>query len=323
MATFHKKHPDKGVLLVVDELLDFLRGQHDQALIRDLAFLRELGEVTALTPFRLMAGLQEMLFDNPRFHFVAEPLNRVRDRFVQVSIAREDIAFVVSERLLKKTDEQKALIAAHLRPFTPLYANMSERLDEHVRLFPIHPAYLDTFQAVRIAEKREVLRTFSDVISGLLDTDIPEDEPGTVSFDQYFNVLQENKALRSIPEVAEVMDKSAILAERVKTAYQKTASKPMAMRIVKGLAVHRLTTDAITDPIGATPEELRDTLGLYLKTPEATAEFLGGQVRVALNDIMKTVNGQYITYDKATDQYYLDVQKDIDFESHFAIEPMR
>lgn len=50
-----------------------------------------------------------MLFDNPSFSFVAEPLQRVKQRFEQVRIVREDIAHVVSERLLKKTDKQKAL----------------------------------------------------------------------------------------------------------------------------------------------------------------------------------------------------------------------
>lgn len=316
MGAFHEKYPEKGVLLVVDELLDFLRSQNEQALIRDLAFLREIGEVTALTNFRFMAGLQEMLFDNPRFSFVAEQLNRVRDRFEQVSIVREDIAFVVSNRLLKKSDEQMARISDHLQPFTPLYHNMSERIDEHVRLFPIHPAYLDTFQNVRIAEKREVLKTFSSAIRDLFDKEVPADEPGTISYDHYYDLLQANKSLRSIPEVADVMDKSKILFERVTTAYQKTALKPMASRIIKGLAVHRLTTDQITDPIGATPDELRDTLGLYARTPEVSAEFLGGQVRVALNDVMKTVNGQYISHNPINDQYYLDVEKDIDFESH-------
>lgn len=114
-------------MLVVDELLDYLRGRREQELILDLGFLRELGEVSKLTPFRFMAGLQERLFDNPRFSFVAEQLRRVRDRFEQVRIAREDIAYVVSERLLKKTDEQLARIREHLRAFTPLYTQMAER----------------------------------------------------------------------------------------------------------------------------------------------------------------------------------------------------
>jgi hypothetical protein len=45
MGIFVKKFPNHGLLLVVDELLDYLRSRHDQPLILDLGFLREIGEV--------------------------------------------------------------------------------------------------------------------------------------------------------------------------------------------------------------------------------------------------------------------------------------
>lgn len=81
VAAFQERYPEQGILLVVDELLDFLRTREERALILDLGFLRELGEVVALTPFRFLGGLQESLFDSPRFAFVADQLHRVRDRF--------------------------------------------------------------------------------------------------------------------------------------------------------------------------------------------------------------------------------------------------
>ncbi len=60
------------------------------------------------TAFRFLGGIQESLFDNPQFAFVGQRLRRVRDRFEQVRIAREDIAFVVTHRLLGKDDAQVA-----------------------------------------------------------------------------------------------------------------------------------------------------------------------------------------------------------------------
>jgi hypothetical protein len=41
---------------------------------------------------------------------VADSIRRVKDRFEQVLIARDDVKFVVAERLLKKTDDFDALI---------------------------------------------------------------------------------------------------------------------------------------------------------------------------------------------------------------------
>jgi len=46
MVAFHEHYPDHGLLLFVDELLDYLRSRRDQELILDLNFLREVGEVS-------------------------------------------------------------------------------------------------------------------------------------------------------------------------------------------------------------------------------------------------------------------------------------
>src|SRR5204862_8140139 len=142
----------------------------------DPGLLREIGEVRKLTRFRFIAGLQESRFDNPNFPFVADSLRRVRDRFEQLRIVRQDVAYVVCERLLTKTDEQKARIREHLQKFTPLYGGMAERLEEFVRLFPVHPTYLEVFEAISIAEKREVLKTLSAEIKRRLNDTVPQDQ---------------------------------------------------------------------------------------------------------------------------------------------------
>lgn len=314
MAAFAAHYPDKGVLFVLDELLDFLRSREGRDLLLDLGFLRELGEVADATPFRFIAGLQETLFDSPRFTFVANELRRVKDRFEQVQIARQDIAFVVAERLLRKNDAQLARINEHLRRFSGLYPQMADRLSEYAQLFPIHPAYIDTFERVYLAEKREVLQTFSRAIGAVLDEQVPEDQPGLISYDQYWDTLRANPSLRTLPEVAEVVQKSNVLLGRVENAYTKPPLKSMALRIVHALSVQRLTSE-LDRPLGVTAEELRDQLCLWLRMPESSADFLLDQVRVALREITRTVNGQYISFNEDNGQYYLDLKKDIDFDA--------
>ncbi|MGC8490012.1 MAG: DUF6079 family protein, partial [Clostridia bacterium] len=142
MAAFEAVHDGKGLFFVLDELLDFLRSRADAALVQDLTFLREVGEVCGDTRFRFVAGIQEAIFDNPRFASMADSVRRVRARFEQVRISREDIAFVIKRRLLPKNQEHRAWITEHLRAFTPLYEGMAENLQEFVDLFPVHPAYL-------------------------------------------------------------------------------------------------------------------------------------------------------------------------------------
>src|SRR5207248_8485811 len=131
------------LLLVLDELLDYLRSRRDQPLILDLGFLREIGEVCKDLRFRFLAGVQEAIFDSGRFAHVADSLGRVKDRFQQVKIATTDVKYVVANRLLKKTPEQIAKVRDYLDPFTKFYGNMTERLDDFANLFPIHPEYVE------------------------------------------------------------------------------------------------------------------------------------------------------------------------------------
>jgi len=319
MAAFHQRYPDHGLLLVVEELLDYLRSRKDQELILDLNFLREVGEVCKDLRFRFMAGVQEAIFDSPRFSFVADSIRRVKDRFEQTLIARRDVKFVVAERLLKKTAEQQVKIRSHLTPFARFYGTTNERMDDFVRLFPIHPDYIDTFERIAAIEKREVLKTFSLAMRRILNQDVPQDNPGLIAYDSYWQTLWENPSFRAVPDIKAVIDCSQVLESQIKQAFTRPAYKPMAVQIIHALSIHRLTTDDIYAPIGATPEELRDGLCLY----DPTVAELGGdpaddllsQVETVLREIHKTVSGQFISANPDNRQYYLDLKKTDDYDS--------
>ena len=320
MGKFHEVHPDQGLLFVVDELLDYLRTRKDHDIILDLNFLREIGEFCKDSRFRFVAGVQEAIFDSPRFAFVADSIRRVKDRFEQVSIARNDVKFVVSERLLKKTPEQQAQIREHLTPFAKFYSNMNERLEEFVAMFPVHPDYIDVFEQVRYAEKRIVFTTLSKAMKGLISTEVPKDSPGLLSYDSFWKVLNENADFRTVPEIREVIKCSEILESRVRQAFGRPAYKPMALRLIQAMSVHRLTTGDIYTPLGATPEELRDGLCLYdpmiaeLGSDEPDKD-LQTHVETVLREIHKTVSGQFISLNPDNRQFFLDLKKTDDFDA--------
>lgn len=319
MAAFHQAYPDHGLLLVVDELLDYLRSRKDQELILDLNFLREIGEVCKDLRFRFVAGVQEAIFDSPRFSFVADSIRRVKDRFEQILIARRDVKFVVAERLLKKTAEQYTKIQQYLTPFARFYSHMNERMDEYTSLFPVHPDYIDTFERIITVEKREVLKTLSLNIKKMLDKDVPTDYPGLIAYDSYWNTLRENPSFRAVPDIRAVIDCSQVLESRIEQAFTRPAYRPMALRIIHALSVHRLTTGDIYATIGPAAEELRDSLCLY----QPGIEELGGepaddlltQVETVLKEIHKTVSGQFISHNPDNRQYYLDLEKTEDFDA--------
>ncbi|NMA12761.1 MAG: ATP-binding protein [Chloroflexi bacterium] len=315
MTEFRAKFPDKGLFIVLDELLDYLRSRNEIEIILDLNFLREVGEACEILPLRFVAGIQEALFDNPRFSFVADSIKRVQARFDQSKIIKEDVAYVISHRLLSKTNQQKLSIRKHLEQFTPLYTDMAERLDEFIELFPVHPTYLEVFEQVSIGERRDLLKALSTEMTALLDHDVPIGKPGLITYDSYWRMICEDDAFRTIPDVRLVQEKARVLSDKVKYSNETANYREAALQIIDGLALNRLTVSDIYAPIGVTPTELKDQLCLYLPLPELDADFLLATVETILRAISTAVNGQFISHNPENDQYYLDLKKDIDFDA--------
>lgn len=320
MAAFGEKFPDQGVLLVVDEFLEYLQSRRDHELVQDLAILRQIGEVTKHLMFRFVAGVQEAIFDSVRFQHVADSMRRVNERFTQILIDRQDVSFVVSARLLKKTADQQNKIREYLTPFAKFYGSMNERMDEYVRLFPVHPDYLKTFEQIHFTEKRGALKTIEAAMLAIMDQEVPADKPLLISYESFWNTVKANQVLRADPNIKEVMRVTEVLESRVQQAFTRPAYKSMALRVIDGLAVNRLTTGGdIHVPIGPTAAELRDALCLFQPgvedMPGDPAENLLSMVQTVLREVLKTVNGQFISKAPDTEQYYLDLKKDIDYDA--------
>ena len=321
MTAFAEIYPNHGVLLVVDEFLEFLRSRKDHDLVLDLSFLREIGEVAKHLRFRFVAGVQEAIFDSSRFQHVADSLRRVKDRFTQVLLARQDVSFVVAERLLKKSADQQDKIRTYLMPFAKFYGSMNERMDEYVRLFPVHPEYIGTFERLVFTEKRGALVTLREPNPSHPEQtryrSIGQDSSATTNFGTR---CSRTRCLRADPKHRPRTKVSDVLSERVQKAFTRPAYKAMALRIINGLSVQRLTTGGdIYVPVGPTAEELRDTLCLYQPGIEdmggSPAEDLLTAVQTTLREIVKTVNGQFISKAADTEQYYLDLEKDVDYDA--------
>lgn len=314
MIAFGSKYPDKGYLIVVDEFLSYLSSRNEREIVLDLEFLRALGEMCSKSKLRIIFGVQEQLFDNPRFSFVSDTLMHVKDRFTQLIITKDATSYVVSERILKKTPEQRALIRVHLEKFSNLYSGMSSRMEEYVDLFPIHPAYIEVFNKLYLGENRHILKNISLTIKDLFDREVPKTAPGIVSFDDYWPSIKSDGLLRSDPTISRVLDASQQLEDIVKRAYTRPQYQSMAIQIIYALSVHRLTTNGLDVKFGMTAENLKDDLCLYIETPERDSDFLLGIVRATLKEIMKTVNGQFIIFNEGNGQYYIDVNKVIDYD---------
>jgi hypothetical protein len=314
MMAFYEKYPDKGYLIIVDEFLSYLSSRDEREIVLDLEFFRALGEMCSKSKLRVVFGMQEKIFDNPRFSFVADTLKHVSDRFTQLIITKEATSYVVSKRILKKTPEQKAMIRKHLEKFCGLYTGMSSRLEEFVDLFPIHPSYIDVFNKIYLIENRHILKNISVTIKGIFNTEVPQNAPGIISFDDYWPAIKSNGLLKSDVTISRVVNASQQLEDIINRAFPKPAYKPLATKIIYALSVHRLTTNGLDVQFGLTAENMKDDLCLHLPMPEEDADFLLSLVKTTLRDIMTTVSGQFIIYNDANSQYYIDVDKVVDYD---------
>ena len=321
MSVYHQTFPEQGLLIVVDELLEYLRSRNQQELTLDLGFLRELGEVCKDLRLRFIGGIQEAIFDSDRFAFVSESLSRVKDRFDQVRIVKTDITFVVAKRLLKKTDDQREKIRTYLEPFSKFYDGWSEKLNSFVDLFPVHPDYINTFESLFIVEHRGVLQVLSLNFQAMMEEELPEKYPELLALDSFWSYLKDDAVHRSNDYVRATMDCSETLLSKVGAGFPKNKKQyqEISKRIIEGLSVNRLTTANINAAIGMTSEQIRDELCLY----HPMIEMMGGDpsedlltcIEIALKEIRACVSGQFLIQNDDNRQYFLDLKKTEDFDA--------
>lgn len=315
MAAFSAKYPDKGILIVIDELLEYLKAKNNQDLYRDLGFFRQLAESCKDTRLRVIVGMQESVFDSPYFMFAGEVLNKIKDRTQLVTIKKNDIKYVVAERLLKKTASQKAQIREYLEKFKPYYPNLTSSFDDFVNLFPLHPAYIDAFSRMVRVEKREVLKSVSKELSSILDKEIPENNLELITIDKYWETVANDAALNTFDGIKEVKDCNIQLQNKVSQLKLKSYI-PMARKIIDALSVQRLENTDVSIPIGLTARELKDNLCLYneqVKDFGDSEEDLLTIIETTLSSIMKVVNGQFIEK-TPEDQYFINIHKTYDYD---------
>ena len=153
---------DTTLVVIFDELADFLAAKHDADLRHDLNFLRELGEISATYRVRFIAALQEDLLSptHPRMATLAAEINRILDRYEKVTIPGENMRQVVAERLMEKTESQRRDLASVYQSIRRSFPLLTFSESEFVSLYPVHPwvfEFYDQGIVRRIASRRSVI----------------------------------------------------------------------------------------------------------------------------------------------------------------------
>jgi len=297
--------PTLGLVVIVDEISDFLKQKDKADMTYDLNFLRELGEVSQDSDFLYIGAMQEHVFTNPKYVDQAANIARIAERFTDVTITKEDIAHVLSQRVVGKTANQRTelemLLEGHQQYFTNLTAEMQTYLD----LFPIHPYVISVFEDLPYFEQRGIINFASENVKAIL----AEEAPTFITYDRIYDQIDRIHEIRNLPEVAQVIRVVESLATKVDLLDARL--RPDARKIIKALAVLKMLGGA--EMRGATAQELANTL--FILPPALglfDADLARDNIERIIANLIKAANGQFITVYDGT--YYLDVEKTVDFD---------
>ena len=308
MTAFQNKYPDKGLLIIIDELLDYLRSQDNQSRTLTINFLREAGEFCGDSNFRFIAGLQASLFGDSGLSAdpdLAKNLARVKDRFETLEIERTDIRTVISRRMLTKSDVQKAQIRSLLEQYTETFENLERDIDTFVDLWPVHPKFLEIFHKMHISEKRQVFNEVADFISSKLNEEVPEDRPGLLTYDVHWPTIAAKKELQALADVREVKNTMETIESRITQSMDDWQQEP-ALSLVRALAIHRFTTPNIKVKVGLTANELRTDIFPWLANlPKKDPVTMTEMISVLLDAVKTVCRGELLN--EKDGQWFLDL----------------
>ena len=306
MAAFEEKFPNHHFLLVIDEMLEYLKGRNPTALNNDLMLLRQLGEACDNSRFKLMFGVQELLYRSPEFQFQADMLNKIEDRYADLIITKEDVSFVVKERLLKKDIHQKAKIRAHLLTFAHLFEGINTNLNEFIDLFPVHPNYISYFEKIKHGKsQREILKVLSVKFEDILEKEVPINNPGLITYDTYWQDLASNPAMLAIPDIRMVRDKVENISSRVANHFTgaRANRKEIAQSIAQALAI-RILCDDLDKRNGASANSLKEDLCVTIPNVD-DPDLLLAAIDSTAKQLVTSTSGQYVEQDTVSADYYI------------------
>ena len=319
LAAFEEAYPDKGFMFVIDEMLSYLQGHAQPHLLgSDLQVLQALGHISDRTKFRMVFGVQELIYQSTEFQFAADMLSKVADRYTDLKIEKSDVQFIVQERLLRKNAHQQQAIKEHLQRFISLFPDLSHDLDTFVNLYPVHPSYFDNFQQIRVGKnQREVLKVLSRRFEKMLEMDVPENEPGLICYDSYWEDMQRTQDLMAIPDVRKVSEITSLVDQKIDDYFTggRSPKRPLAHRIVAASAIKILQAD-LTKTNGVLVESLANDLCYVDPLVSSFDELCDLSITTTLNNIVKATIGQYFERNEENLEYHLRIEGGVNYKQN-------
>jgi len=295
------KNPKMGLVVIIDEISDFLKSKPSKEMkFADTQFMRVLAQASNQMDFMFLGSMQENVFESDEFIEEAESIGRTIQRYEIITISKDDIKKVLSQRALKKDIGQRDQLKELLDDYGQQIPQVQNNLNEFVELYPVHPYIIEVFNYLPYFENRGILDFTVKEVKNILDEEFPE----FVTFDKIYDKMAKDHNIRQLDEIAPVVNAVETLNSKVdllRTNHQEDAKK-----IIDALAVLKIYGKTTNN--GATPAELANDL-MIISDNITNID----RIRMILKNLREVTDGQFINKTK-NDYYYLDLDHDIDYD---------
>lgn len=138
---------DRGLLLVVDELSEFLRSKSNAASFNeDVRFLQYMGEWAQGQRFWIVAAMQEQIEHTGDLEYAL--YRKIKDRYpLRLLLSAAHVRDLIGDSLLIKRPGYEAAVAELARRLREIYSAIDSAA--LCAIYPLHPATLELLEEVR------------------------------------------------------------------------------------------------------------------------------------------------------------------------------
>ncbi|MBI4584798.1 MAG: hypothetical protein HY717_12355 [Planctomycetes bacterium] len=139
----------RGLLLVLDELSEFLRSKPDrQSFNEDIRYLQFLGEWTQGARFWILAAVQEQIEHAGELEHGL--YRKIKDRYpLRFLLTPAHVKDLLSESILVKKEGYEEAVKKIAEEVIEAFPSLPIKLDDLRAIYPLHPATLELLEEVR------------------------------------------------------------------------------------------------------------------------------------------------------------------------------
>lgn len=259
--------PGRSLVVLVDELSEWLRAKDGPALTEDLRFLQFLGEWAAERRVIVLAALQESIEEVANVS--RRELARIRDRYrPSLALSMRHVEDLVRGRLVRlRPGAEERIDRAH-RELSGAFPAWPIDAERFARCYPLHPDTLAVLEGLRFVFSQQ--RGVVDFVCRRVHDALGRGYAGLVTPDEVFDHFRGRLLER--PDTAGLADTVVAYHERVAAEIFDADDRDLALRTVKLLCL-----------LAASP----------LERPRRAAE-LAAMLLVRVSDLDPAANGAYL-----------------------------